>query len=160
MASYFPQVTGAFKYEEHRTLRRFSLSIVEMALVTGVVLRFYRAMVLSLGPSENLAYLAAAFALGVAIFCTALTLHVGNFTPRRWLWRAPAFAALEAVAESVTSLLLILLHREPVGSARATMADWPALALDTFFWRMVVALTFTAALAGVMRVVRKVMERA
>jgi glucan phosphoethanolaminetransferase (alkaline phosphatase superfamily) len=159
MAPYFPQVTGTFKYEEMRAFRRFSRSLVEMALVTGVLLRIYRAVVLSFGPNESLTFLAASFAFGLVLLCTSLTLHLGNFTPRRWLWRAPLFALVEAAAESATSLLLIALHREPVGSARATFADWPELAIDTVFWRLVAVLPYVLALAGVVWLVRTVLER-
>ena len=50
MAAFFPHVTGTFKLEEPPAIRRFSRSIVEMALVTGVVLRLFWAMVITQGP--------------------------------------------------------------------------------------------------------------
>jgi hypothetical protein len=159
MASFFPQVTGTFRYEEMRGLRRFSRSLVEMALVTGIFLRICRALVLSFAPNGSIVLLALAFGLGLVLLCASLTFHLGNFTPRRWVWRAPLFAVVEAAAESATSLLLIMLHREPVGSARAVLSDWPGIALDTLFWRVVVVVPYALALAGVVWLVRTVLER-
>ncbi|GMV10620.1 MAG TPA: hypothetical protein PKC83_06940 [Gemmatimonadaceae bacterium] len=154
MPPFFPQVTATFKLEEPRSLRRFSMSVVGMAAVTGVVLRLFWAIVFTMGPEGSLVFAGGMFALRfIALFGMA-ALHLGNFTLRHWLWRAPAFAAIEAVAESVTSLALIALHREPLGSARATFADWPGMASGTLFWRVVAVVIFALLLAGVVQLVR------
>jgi signal transduction histidine kinase len=154
MPPFFPQVTGTFRLEEPPALRRFSMSLVEMALVTGVVLRLGWALAFTQGPSDSLLFAGAVFALRfIALFGMA-ALHLGNFTLRHWVWRAPLFAAVEALAEALTSLGLIALHREPLGSARATFADWPAMASGTLFWRLAAVIAFSLLLAGVVQLVR------
>lgn len=154
MPPFFPQVTGTFRLEEPAALRRFSMSLVEMALVTGIVLRLGWALAFTQGPSDSLLFAGAVFALRfIALFGMA-ALHLGNFTLRHWIWRAPAFAAVEAAAEALTSLGLIALHREPLGSARATFGDWPAMASGTLFWRVAAVIAFSLLLAGVVQLVR------
>lgn len=154
MPPYFPQVTGTFKLEEPPAIRRFSMSIVAMALVTGVVLRLFWALVFTQGPNDSLVFAGAMFAVRLIVLFGMTALHLGNYTLRHWLWRAPLFAVLEAVAESLTSLALIALQREPMGSARATFADWPSMASSTLFWRVVAVAVFALILAGVVQLVR------
>lgn len=154
MPPFFPQVTATFKLEEPRALRRFSMSLVGTAVVTGVVLRLFWALVFTMGPVDSLVFAGGMLALRfIALFGMA-TLHLGNFTLRHWLWRAPAFAVIEAAAESITSLALIALHLEPLGSARATFSDWPRMASGTLFWRVVTVVIFALILAGVVQLVR------
>lgn len=159
MAAFFPQVTGAFRIEETPAFRRFTMSIVEMALVTGILLRLGRALALTAGPNDNILFIAGAVAAGLIWLCGMATLHLGNFTLTRWMWRAPAFVLLEACAEALTSLALIALHREPVGSARAAFADWPGLTAGTFLWRLIAVLSYAAILAGVVQLVRYVLVK-
>jgi len=154
MRGFFPLHTGAWKVQEHRSFRGISMSTVEMALITGVVLRIYRAVVLSRGADAGLLYLGSTFALGVILLFGMMTLHLGNYTIRHWLWRAPSFAVIEAIAESLTSLALIALHREPLGSTAAVFADWPALVRETFGWRVTAIALFTLLLSGVVQLAR------
>ena len=159
MAPYFPHTTVEFKIEEPPAFRRFTLSIFEMAIVTGVLFRLYRALAMTAGPTQNWWYFGGTFALGVAFILGMATLHLGNFPVHRWLWRAPAFAAIEAATESLTSLALILAHREPIGSARAQLHDWPGLAASTLLWRLGMIVVFSMLLAGVVRLVRYTLLR-
>jgi hypothetical protein len=154
MRHFFPHHTAAWKFEDAGSFRRISMSVVEMALITGVVLRIYRALVLSRGASGGWLYLALSFAVGFILLFGMVTLHLGNFTIRHWLWRAPAFAVVEAAAESLASVALIALQREPLGSARAAFADWPSLVRDTFFWRLLAIILFAILLAGVVQLTR------
>lgn len=154
MPPLFPQVTGTFKLEEPPAFRRFSMSLVGMAVVAGVVLRLFWALVITQGPNDSLVFAGGMFALRLIVLFGMVTLHLGNFTLKHWVRRAPAFAAIEAVAESVAALVLILLQREPLGSARATMADWPAIASGTLFWRVTSIVAFAILLAGVVQLVR------
>lgn len=154
MPPFFPQVTATFKLEKPRTLRRFSMSLVGMAVVTGVVLRLFWALVFTVGPADSLVFAGGMLALRLIALFGMATLHLGNFTLRHWLWRAPAFAVIEAVAETLTSLALIALHLEPLGSARATFADWPAMARATLVWRVATVVIFSLILAGVVQLVR------
>lgn len=159
MASYFPKHTVAWKLEEPPAFRRLTLSVVEMALVTGVVVRLYRALVLTNAPSGWLTF-ALVVAFGFMLFFGMATAHLANFTIRQWVWRAPLFALLEAVGEMLTSLGLIALGREPSGSGRATFDDWAPMAGDLFAWRLIPLLVYVALLAGVVQVVRYLLLRA
>lgn len=154
MAGFFPHVTVARALEEPPALRRFSMSGPAMALSTGVALRAFWAFVFVLGPAGSLPFAAAMFTLRFLLLFGMTALHLGNYTVRHWLWRAPAFAAMEGIAEALASLGLIALGRERVGSDRATWADWPGLASGTLFWRVVAVVAFAAVLAAVVQVVR------
>ena len=153
MPAFFPVKTATFKLDETRAFRRFSYSVVEMALVTAVVLRVYRALALSLA-GANVFLLGLSFAVGFVVLFGMVTLHLGNFTVRRWVWRAPFFGLIEAAAESLTSLGLIAIHREPFGSARATFADWPGIVGNIFTWRVSAIVVFALVLAAVVQMSR------
>ncbi len=158
MRGFFPRQTGAWKtIEEATSFRRVSLSVVEMAVLTGVVLRVYRATVISLGAGRGWLYLGATFAVAFALLFGMATLHLGNFTVRQWLWRAPVFAAIEAATEAAVSLGLIALGREPLGSERATFGDWPTMVRDVFIWRVGTVVVFALLLAGVVQLVRRIL---
>jgi len=159
MADFFPRQTGAWVVQEAQSFRRLSFSVVEMGVLTGVMLRIYRAIVLSRGSSGGWLYLSATFALGLILLFGMTTLHLGNYTVRQWLWRAPVFALVEATAEAVTSLLLIALGREPLGSARAALADWPGLVVDAYMWRVLWIGVFALLLAGVVQLTRWMLLR-
>lgn len=153
MPAFFPVKTATFRIDEARAFRRLSYSVVEMAVITAVVLRVYRALALSLA-GANVFLLGLSFAVGFIVLFGMVTLHLGNFTVRRWLWRAPLFAVIEAAAESLASLGLIALHREPLGSARATFADWPGIVGSIVTWRIPSIIVFAAVLAAVVLLTR------
>jgi hypothetical protein len=153
MPVFFPVRTASFKLDEARAFRRLSFSVVEMAIITAVMLRVYRALALALAGS-NVFFLGLSFALGFVVLFGMVTLHLGNFTVRRWLWRAPLFGLIEAAAESLTSLGLIAIHREPLGSARAIYADWPGIVGNIFTWRVSSIVVFAAILAAVVTMTR------
>jgi hypothetical protein len=154
MPAFFPVKTASYpKIDEIRSFRRLTFSIVEMALLTAVVLRVYRALALSLA-GANVFFLGLSFAIGFIVLFGMVTLHLGNYTVRRWVWRAPLFALIEASAEALTSLGLILIHREPLGSARATFADWPGIVGSIFTWRLSAIVVFALVLAAVVQMAR------
>jgi hypothetical protein len=157
MREFFPRTTGAWKTQDAESFRRLSVSVLEMGVITGVVLRIYRALVLSRGASDGWLSLSLAFALFFVLLFGMVTLHLGNFPVRHWLWRAPAFAVIEAITESLMALALIALNREPLGSARAEYADWPSLVTETFIWRVGAVIVFAALLAGVVQLMRFVL---
>ncbi len=154
MATFFPRTTIDLKLEEPAAFRRLSFSLVEMALVTGVVLRLFRAVALTHGGNSWL-YLGGTLALGVLVLVGMATAHLANFPVQRWVWRAPAFAAVEVAGEMATSLALIALTREPIGSMRARWSDWPGMAWQTLVWRSVVVLGWALLLAGAVLIVRR-----
>src|SRR3954468_23422923 len=135
-------------------VRRFSLSLGEMAVLAGIALRLYRAVVISHGPNSWL-YFGGFFVLGVLLLCAMATAHLANFPVQRWLWRAPLFALIEAAAESVTSLVLIWAGREPSGTTRAYWGDWLPMAGDTLWTRELVVCLWALFLAAAVFVVRR-----
>jgi hypothetical protein len=125
--------TSEWDLEEPPAFARIARSPVELALITGVVIRLFRAVVLTHG-NVTTSYLAAA-------------LHLGRFPIREWPWRAPLFAIFETTGEMAVSLVLIWLHREPWGTARAEFMDWQAMATGVLFWR-VLGVSIWALLLG------------
>src|SRR5512138_3208404 len=89
------RLTGAICVREPAAFARLAKSIVEIALVTGIIARLYRMMVLSRATSPTSA--AIALMLGALFLLLMITLHISRFPIRDWLWRAPTFAALEGV---------------------------------------------------------------
>ena len=52
MATLFPRHTVELKLEEPKAFRKFSYSLVEMAIVTGIIARIYRLVVLTHGSNH------------------------------------------------------------------------------------------------------------
>ena len=154
MATFFPQHTVEWRLEEPRAFRRLSLSLIEMALLTGVVLRLLRALTFTHGRASWLFY-GAAFVVGLLILLGMTTAYLANWTLRSWLWRAPLFALVEVAGEMATSLLLIAIGREPEGAVRAEFHDWPSMALRAFLQSEVSICVWAALLAGVIVLVRR-----
>lgn len=159
MKHFFPKHTVQWHFEEPTVLRKFSLSLLEMALLTGVMLRLYRALVISHGATASWLWVGSTFAIGMLVLCAMATVHLANYPMRRWLWRAPLFALAEATAESLTALMLIWLGREPSGSTRAEWSDWFPMAWDTLWTRELVVCAWALILAGVVSIVRRTILR-
>ena len=154
MTTFFPRQTVHWKLEEPAAFRRLTLSVLEMAVLTGVVLRLYRSLALTHGPSDSWLYLGGSFALGAVLLFGMATAHLGNYTIRQWVWRVPVFAALEATAEMLTSLALIAVDREPLGTSRAEFAHWPSLAAEVLLTRLLALTVYALVLAGIVQFVR------
>jgi hypothetical protein len=154
MSTFFPRHSVELRLEEPAAFRRLSLSLVEMALLTGVALRVLRALTFTHGRASWLFY-GAAFAVGLLILLGMSTAYLANWTLRSWLWRAPLFALLETVGEMVTSLVLIALRREPEGAVRAGFHHWPYMALRAFLQSELSICLWAALLAGVIMFVRR-----
>jgi len=158
MSSFFPKHTVQWHFEEPTVMRRFSLNLVEMALLTGVVLRLYRAVVMT--QSAGSWAFVVAVAGGVVLLCAMATLHLANFPLQRWLWRAPLFVLVEVAAEALTSVALIALKREPTGTARAEFGDWMPMMWSALWTRGLIVLAWALVLAGVVWLVRHTILRA
>lgn len=154
MQGFFPERTTEWQAPKAGPFRHLSMSILEMAVLTGVIVRVYRALVLSRADGGDIGFLALSFAVGTVLLLGMVTLHLGNFTLRQWAWRAPVFAVIEVASEALVSLGLIWLGREPLGSLRATFADWPALVARTAMYRITTIGLFAIALAGVVQFMR------
>jgi hypothetical protein len=154
MGKYFPRTTNEIRSDEPSAFRALTLSVVEMGLITGVVLRIFRSLVLTHG-SNSWLYLGGMFAIGVVFLCATATMHFANYPLRRWAWRAPAFGVLVAAGEMATSLLLIVAGREPTGTVRAELADWPAMATSALLFRLTAVCGWALLLAGAVMVARR-----
>lgn len=158
MPSLFPRKTIAWEVVEDPTaIRRLSLSLPEMALVTGIMLRLYRAYVLSHGSPESWLWVGSTLVIGAVVLLVMLTVHLSHYTVRHWWWRAPMFAALEAGTEIIFSLALTAVGLEKMGSGVAELSDWLPGATRVLFIRVLVILPFTALLAVVVTIVRRVL---
>jgi hypothetical protein len=148
------RLSRGIKLQEPPAFTKLARSLFDMALVTGIVARLYRALVLSRADSPTGTYVVVTFSIGAIFVLLMASLHLGRFPLRDWLWRAPAFAAVEGMAEMVTSAVLIALSREPLGSGAAQFSDWPHMFLRTVGWRIVTIVLFAAVLAGIVKWVR------
>ena len=154
MSTFFPRHSVEWRLEEPAAFRRLSISLVEMALLTGIVLRLLRALTFTHGRASWLFY-GAAFLVGLLVLLGMTTAHLANWTLRSWVWRAPLFALVEVAGEMATSLLLIALRREPEGAVRAEFHDWPSMALRAFLQSELSICLWAALLAGVIMFVRR-----
>jgi hypothetical protein len=163
MPGYFPRQSIAWKRNEAAAFRALTLSAVEFGVLTGVVLRLARALALARGPVGSSPFIAGAYlayvVVGTLVLLAATAAYLANYPTRRWIWRAPYFAAMEVVGEMATSALLLALQRERWGSARADWSDLPAMASSTFVLRLAIVCLFAALLAGVVQVVRTTLLR-
>jgi hypothetical protein len=139
--------------EEPAAFARIARSPVELALITGVVIRLFRALVLTHGEATS-SYLFAALVLGTLFLLGMATLHLGRFPVREWPWRAPLFAVFETAGEMIISLLLISVHREPWGTARAEFMDWQPMATGVLFWRLIAVCVWALLLGTTVQFVR------
>ncbi len=140
--------------EEPAAFRRLSLSLVEMALITGLALRLLRALSFTYGRVSWL-YYGAMFVAGTLLLLGMTTAHLANFPVRAWGWRAPLFALVEVVGEMATSLLLIALRREPEGTARAEFHDWPSMSVRALLQSELLICLWALLLAAVIVFVRR-----
>jgi hypothetical protein len=153
MGTYFPRSTNEIRSDEPSAFRALTLSIVEIGLITGVVTRLFRSLVLTHG-SNSWLYLGGMFAVGAVFLFAMATLHLANFPIRRWLWRAPLIGVLVAIGEMATSLLLIAVGREPSGTVRAELADWPGMAVSVLLFRVTAVCAWALVLAGAVTLAR------
>jgi hypothetical protein len=153
------RLSGGFRIREPHAFTRLARSLVDMAIVTGVIARLYRAMVLSRSVNASGLFVASTLTIGAVFLLAMATIHLSRFPLRDWLWRAPAFAALEAVTEMLVSAILIWLHRESVGTGAASFHDWPGMAKNTIVWRLVIISLFALLLAGIVKWVRYMLLR-
>ena len=148
------RLSAGWTVREPPAFSKLARSIVEMALITGVVVRLYRALVLTRVSGDSGLYLGAMLLLASAFVLVMATVHLSRFPLRQWVWRAPAFAALESGFESMVSLGLILAQREPLGTGAATLADWPAIGATILLRHVVVISAFALLLALTVKLVR------
>jgi hypothetical protein len=157
MANFFPKQTLEFKFEEPKAFRRISFSLVEMAVITGILLRVYRVVVLTHG-SNNWLYIGGTITLGVVFLLGMLTAHLANYPLHQYPWRGPVFALVEVVAEMGVSALLIAVGHEANGTVRAHWDDWIGLGLNALLFRGLAIVIWTLLLGAVIQIVRRVVH--
>lgn len=160
MVRFAPTHTGAWDAYEASAVRKFSRSLFATAVATGIVWRLCRALFLGTGPTDSPLFFGSVIALGVLVFFGMATLHVGNYPLKRWLWRVPAFAVVEGLAEVATSALLIALGREPYGSALAEWTDLGSIAVTVLSTHVLVLSIYGGILALVVQGIRRSMTAA
>ncbi|HVZ49752.1 MAG TPA: hypothetical protein VG916_13285 [Gemmatimonadaceae bacterium] len=160
MADFFPRHSIAWRIEEPRALRRLTLSLPQMALVTGIGMRLWRSYVLTHGSADSWAWVGGTFLLGVAFLFGMCAIHLANFTLRNWTWRAPMFAVMEAGSEIVTSLALTTLNLEPLGAEKADFSDWLPTGMRILSLRLVGIVLFTLVLGVVVSILRRIILKA
>jgi hypothetical protein len=157
---YFPKQTEPYQrrisdeeWEGHgpSSFRKLAFSTLEMAVITGLLIRVFRAFLLTNAGNDQPVLLGIGFLIGAVFLFAMVTLHLGNFPLRHWVWRAPLFAILVAATELVVSAALIALGREPLGTARATFADWPGMAADVLLLRLAATSAYALALAVIVQ---------
>jgi hypothetical protein len=156
-AEFFPRKTVAWKLEEPAPLRQLSLSLPYMALITGVMLRLWRSYVLTHGAPDSWAWVGGTFLIGMVFLYLMVSIHLGNYTLRHWIWRAPVFALLEAGTEILMSLALTTFGLEPLGADRAELSDWLPASVRTLIFRLVGILLFVIVLAVVVSIMRRIL---
>jgi hypothetical protein len=140
--------------EEPAAFRRLSVSLLEMALLTGIVLRVLRALAFTHGRVSWLFY-GLVLVVWTLVLLGMTTAHLANFPIRAWIWRAPLFALVEVAGEMATSLVLIALRREPEGTARADFHDWPSMSLRALLQSELTICLWALLLAAVIVFVRR-----
>jgi hypothetical protein len=145
--------SSEWDFEEPAAFTRIARSPIELALITGIVIRLFRAVVLTHGDATS-SYLGVSLVLGTLFLLGMATLHLGRFPLREWPWRAAVFAVFETAGEMLVSLLLISLHREPWGTARAEFTDWQPMATGVLFWRFIAVCLWALLLGGTVSFVR------
>ncbi len=155
MTRYTPTGAPAVPPSRAVTLRAISRSTLELAGVTGIVVRLYRAAILTLESMSSWPVFLGALLAAVVFVCAVLTWHLSNFPLKAWPSRVALFVAIEVVAEFGMSSVLIAIGREPLGTGIATWADWWPLAGQTLLERALVLGGYAGLLAVAMWVVTR-----
>jgi hypothetical protein len=157
MAELFPHTTTSWRTDQPHALRRLTLSLPQMALLTGIVLRLWRSYSLTHGSPDSWAWVGGTFLAGVGFLFLMCAIHLANFTFRNWIWRAPTFAVMEASTEIVMSLVLTTLNLEPLGAEMAEFADWLPTAAGIFILRLAGVIIFSMVLGLVVWALRRML---
>lgn len=115
-----------------------------------------RAVVVTYAAATSWLYFAFAIAIGAVVLFGMTALHLANYTPRRWVWRAPAFGLCEGGAEMLVSAFLTFVGREPVGTGQLEMSQWWGMATFTIVSRTLMVSVFAMMLAVVVQVARRI----
>ena len=155
MSRFFPREVIQWRDQRLHPLRAFSLSTLELAGITGIVIRLFRVVAMS----ASTPMFVLGLVMAVLFLCGMLTWHLGNFPLRRWPLRVVWFTLIEASTELGVSSMLIALKLEPLGTGLAGWHDWWSLAGQTLLERVVIVLLYSLMLAASVQIVRKMLDR-
>lgn len=155
MSRFFPREVVQWRDQRLHPLRAFSLSTLELAGITGIVIRLFRVVAMS----ASTPMFVLGLVMAVLFLCGMLTWHLGNFPLRRWPLRVVWFTLIEASTELGVSSMLIALKLEPLGTGLAGWHDWWSLAGQTLLERVVIVLIYSLMLAASVQLVRKMLDR-
>ena len=126
-----------------------------MAIFTGIVVHSYIWLVLARA-SVHFGWIALllAFSGRFVLLLALATVYLGNHPVRQWIWRAPAFAALEIAVEAIMVAALIQIRIERIGTEHARRTDWWGIVSDIMIYHGIAILVFSAILAVVVQTVR------
>ena len=155
MSRFFPREVVQWRDQRLHPLRAFSLSTLELAGITGIVIRLFRVVAMS----ASTPMFVLGLVMAVLFLCGMLTWHLGNFPLRRWPLRVVWFTLIEASTELGVSSMLIALKLEPLGTGLAGWHDWWSLAGQTLLERVVIVLIYSLMLAASVQLVRRMLDR-
>ena len=155
MAEFFPRASIQWAHlDEPHVVRRLTTMVVPMAIAAGLAVRVFRTVWFS-SLTTSIATVVVYYAAMVMVACGMLTLHIGNYTVRSWLWRVPVFTVIEALAEAAVSLVLIAAGHEAKGASElAGFGDWPSIAMTLVWDRVRLFVLFAVLLGGMVQLVR------
>ena len=110
-------------------IARLPRSLIPMAILTGILVHSYIWFVLARA-SVNFGWVALllAFSGRFVLLLGLSTVYLGNHPVRQWIWRAPAFAALEVAVEAIMGRILSWFRAEVIGrgkmSERRVATKW------------------------------------
>jgi hypothetical protein len=148
---FFPQDTLEWRVMEPSMLRRLSISLVPMAVIAGIVLRSARLVSLH---APGLTVLLV-WIVGLALLAAFVTLHLGNYPLRQWVWRAPSFALVQTVASLTTSAVFVALGMERLGSTAMRWPQWLGDIFPTLVRNMIAVCAYALLLAVAVQLVRR-----
>lgn len=136
-------------------IARIPRSLVPMAILTGIVVHSYIWFVLARA-SVGFGWVALllAFSGRFVLLLSLSTVYLGNHPVRQWIWRAPAFAALEVAVEALMVAVLIHFRTERIGTEHAQQRDWWSIVSDIGIYHGIAILSFSLVLAVVVQTVR------
>jgi hypothetical protein len=95
--------------------------------------------------------------IGLALLAAFVTLHLGNYPPRQWIWRAPAFALIQTVASLITSALFVAAGMERLGSAAMGWPQWRMDIIPTLVRNSIAVCAYALLLAACVQIVRRML---
>lgn len=151
---FFPESTFAGTRVDS-FIARIPRSLVPMAIITGIAVHSYIWFVLARASVDfGWVALLLAFSGRFVLLLSLSTVYLGNHPVRQWIWRAPAFAALEVAVEALMVAVLIHFRTERIGTEHAQQRDWWSIVSDIGIYHGIAILSFSLVLAVVVQTVR------